>query len=85
MGDKPGKSAENEDEIPLSTLNKVAHSQLITNNRSFLPIPDKIMSIKTKYSPRKLRTHSHLTICIHSGTIDNKYLNSILKNNLVWE
>lgn len=83
LGDKRDKSAQNKDEMLLGTLNKAGHSRRMTNNRSFLTTPNKVMSIKTKYSPRKLTTHSHLIICVRLKTIDNKYLNSILKKNLV--
>ena len=52
LEDKQGKSYENEDEVPLNIQNKIDHSQLMTNNRSFLPTLDKVMSIKTKYIAR---------------------------------
>lgn len=52
LGDKLDKSAKNEDEILLNTLNKADHNWLMTNNWSFLPISNNIINIKTKYIVR---------------------------------
>lgn len=50
LRNKPDKSAKNEDEIPLNSLNKVGHNWLMTKIGSFLPTLDKVISIKTKYT-----------------------------------